>query len=283
MKPNSSFPGRICQVCFVVSLLLVLSALPVVADDANSQYVNTTGVSQNQLNFVVTGDHTADFTATVNPFGTFGTNNAVTYTYNATLDQTTISFAGPNSVAAGASAYAGLDASGFSDQIAYAYWGMPQSSPPSSLGLPAPSWSVSNPGSGPNSIFIILYATIELSNGQSVSSWDEQQVPANQPFMVGLGNNDTLNGNQFAFNVGFQFSNTEIPLDDLNLTDYPPPGQTGSMFNPLPGIPNDSEIPSGGSLESGEIDTPEPSMIALFSCGALGLLGHWRLAAKRKK
>ncbi len=273
MKPILNFAGRFCDAGFAVAALLLVSALPAAADDADSLYNNVTGVSQSQLNIVINGNHSAsDIPTTANPFGPGG---SVSYNYNATQNQTTISFTGPNPVAANGSAYAGLDASGFTDQVAYAYWGTAQSSPPASLGLPAPSWYVSNPGSAPNTGFVILYATIELANGQTAGEWDELQVPSNQPFQIGLGNNDMLDGNMFAFNVGFQFSNTEIPLDDLNLNDYPPSG-----FTPLPGFPDESEIMPGGSLESP--DVPEPSTIALFSVGALGLLGRLRITVAKK-
>jgi hypothetical protein len=236
------------------ALAAVLLHTPITfADDLSSESVlNTSGQTQTQLNLMISGNVTSNIDGSDNPFGAGG---SVTSSYNSVNNNTLVSFSG-SGITNGGGATIGLSTT-ISDQLQYKYWGAtptPPSSP--SLRLPAPSFFVSNPTNGPNTQFIILYATIELSNGQTAGEWNEQQVPANQPFQVGIGNNDNLDGPMFAFNVGFQFSNTEIPLDDLNLNDYPP-----SSFTPVPGITNGTSIASDGSVESPDI--PEPSAMAL--------------------
>ena len=65
-------------------------------------------------------------------------------------------------------------------------------------------------------------------------------------------------------NVGFQLSQTLIPLDNLNFGDYPPPGSSGSNFTPLPQY----DGPMSG--------VPEPSTWAMMLIGfaSLGFLGY---------
>jgi hypothetical protein len=250
-----------------LAALVLLQAMPAAADDSDSLYSNLSGTSQTQLNIVVNGNHTTDFKSTANPFGAGG---SVSYNYDSVKNTTTISFSGPNAIAPSAQAYAGLETSGFSDQVAYAYWGPPQGTVPSSnLRLPAPSFFVSNPGAGPNTGFVILYSTIELGNGSLANEWSELPVPANQPFKVGIGNNDNLDGPLFAFDAKFFLSTTEIPLDDLNSVYEPP---TGSQFQPLPGIPDDSPIKPGSSLESLPLIAPPGPAVPEPSTWLAGVL-----------
>ena len=253
----------------------------------NENCTNTTGTSETTVNVVLNGNF-SQAGDVVNNYPTFGPGTTSTVTYNAANNTTTITVTNTTvnavPVPAGKVAHIGyslLNGTGGgemeSPETAYKYWGTPQNATPASnLRLPAPSWFVTNPGQGPNTVFVIMYATIELANGATSGEWDEQQVPANQPFKINLGNDDMLDGNMFAFNVGFQFSNTEIPLDDLNLNDYPP-----SSFQPLPGFMNGQGIGPGMNLESSMLaapELPEPSSLGLLAIGAAGLLARRRNA-----
>jgi hypothetical protein len=241
--------------------VILLQAVPAAAQDylSSSMYQNNTGTSQTQLNLVLTGDISSDVAATLNPFGAGGTYST---SYDATANATTLSFLG-SPVAPSGTVNVGLDDT-LASQFLNAYWG---TSPTANL-LPAPSFSVSPAGSGPNTAFLLLYST---ATGMSSGEWTELPVPTGQPFNVNVANNDTQDGPLFSFNVGYQFSNTEIPLDDLNSTYESP-----SDFTPLPSIPE---------IDPGTTDTimqrmtisPEPSSIALFSLGAIGLLARRRM------
>jgi fibronectin-binding autotransporter adhesin len=242
----------------------------------NENVTNTSGLPQTEINIVLNGNFSQAGDVIVN-YDTFADGTNFSSTYNSTTNTTTLSFAAQNSADAIAAGHVGhvgyslINGTGGgeeeSPETAYKYWGALQSAPGSSLRLPAPSWFVTDPGQGANTVFVILYSTIELSNGQVAGEWDEQQVPANQPFQIGLGNNDNLDGPMFAFNVGFQFSPTEIPLDDLNSLDYPP-----SSFTPVPGITDASPIDPGSTLLSQPLtspDLPEPASLGLVGMGSL--------------
>jgi len=58
-------------------------------------------------------------------------------------------------------------------------------------------------------------------------------------------------------NIGFQLSDTMIPLDDLNSVSDPPPGMPGSTFTPM-----------APPLVTSEPGVPEPSSLCLLSLGA---------------
>jgi hypothetical protein len=252
----------------------------------NENCTNTSGISQTQVNIVLNGNF-AQAGDVIGNYPTFGPDTTYNATYDATTNTTTVTVSGSSPIAAGHVAHVGyslLNGTGGgemeSPETAYKYWGMPVGGTPSqNLRLPAPSWFVSNPGQGPSTEFVILYSTIELANGQVAGEWDEQQIPAGQPFQIGLGNLDNLDGPMFAFNVGFQFSNTMIPLDDLNLQDYPPPGAPGSTFMSVPGIPDASPIDPGSSLLSQTLqspDVPEPASLGLLAAGSLMTLRRRR-------
>ena len=247
----------------------------------NENVTNTSGAAQNQVNIVLNGNFTQAGDVIGN-YPTFGAGTTYTTAYNATNNTTTITITGTNSIPAGHVAHVGyslLNGTGGgemeSPETAYKYWGTPQSTPGANLRLPAPSWFVSNPGQGPNTVFLILYSTIELSNGTVAGEWDEQQVPATGPLTINLGNFDDLDGPMFAFNVGFQLSSTEIPLDDLNNVYEPP-----SDFTPLPGIPDATPIDPGRSVMA-TIDLPEPASLSLVAVGAAGLMRRRRKSSAK--
>jgi len=67
----------------------------------------------------------------------------------------------------------------------------------------------------------------------------------------------------------FFTSDTQIPLDQLNLTDLPP---DDPRFKPIPGVPDGLVIPAGGTFP-----IPEPRSVALFGLGILGIVCYrWR-------
>ena len=147
--------------------------------------------------------------------------------------------------------------------------------------LPAPTFALSNLNGGlaqgPNTKFLLLYSTVELSGGGVAGEWSELQVPVGQFVTADILNNDRQDGPMFAFKVGFFLSDTQIPLDDLNNTYEPPTGSPNSPFTPLPGIPDGTPIAPGGMASATifipGLSTPEPSSALLLVLGAVGLLG----------
>lgn len=245
----------------LASLFYVTSAI---ADDLITEtFTNTAGISQSQLNVVVDGNVAGDIT-TLNPFGPSG---SVSSSYNGVSDQTTFSFTG-TAVPTLGSVTVGLDdsASGITPwpHVVGNYWG---TSPSSGLQLPAPYFAPTFSGSGSSSGYLIIYAQFMLNNITTDNEWFEAPMSSGQTASFAIGNTDITNTPLFAFNVGFQFSNTEIPLDDLNLQDYP-----SSSFTPVPGISNDERIDDPGDINSGPIDVPEPASVLLVVPGVAGWL-----------
>ncbi len=72
---------------------------------------------------------------------------------------------------------------------------------------------------------------------------------------------------------GYFFSPAQIPLDQLNVTDFPPPGSAGSPFTAFNGP---------ATLASGEYsgNIPEPASLGLLAAGLLGLAGARRRARR---
>jgi hypothetical protein len=243
------------QACIlpVISIFaaLLLPLPTAFADDLSAEsLLNISGQTQTQLHLIVTGDVTTNIDGSVNPFGTNGT---IFSSYNALSNTTLVTFSGPG-ITNGGSAMVGLSTT-VSDQLQYKYWGISSTPPGSaSLRLPAPSLFVTTP-LGSSNRFAILFATVQ-ANGQTAGEWEELRVPVNQSFKFSIGNFDNLDGSLTLSNVGFQLSNTQIPLEDLNTTDYPT-----NSFTPVPGIPDGTSIDPGSSLQSP--DVPEPSSLLL--------------------
>lgn len=255
--------------CAVVLAALLPSIVSAQDPYLYSQLITAEGSAQTQFNILLNGNLTNEIDNTINPFGAGG---SVSVTYKSVSNITFVTFSG-GAIAIGSNVVVGLsDPLTNADQLYREYWSAQDNAP-----LPTPSFFNTNPTSGPNSVFVITYSTFQLAHGaQQVAEWSEQQVPAGQTFQVGIGNNDAIDGSELAFNTGFQFSNTQIPLDDLNLQDYPP-----SSFAPLPGITNGISIASGTSVESDSLlapEIPEPSsfLLCIVALTAISFLTHRR-------
>jgi hypothetical protein len=57
-----------------------------------------------------------------------------------------------------------------------------------------------------------------------------------------------------------------IPLEDLNATNDP---YNGSMWHPVPGIPDGTQVPEGSTVDSSDINTPEPASMAMVAIAGL--------------
>lgn len=234
--------------------------------------INNTGAPQSQINIVVDGNYTRNVTGVYDAFPG-GTN--ISSSYDPTTSLTTISITpkvAGQVVAAGATVHVGYSILGIGPlgggpETILDYWGVSQSSPSASDQLIGPSFYVTNPGQGPNSEFVIIYSTIEMSNGVTAGEWSEQQVVAGQCFQVGLQNDDYSDGNWYPFDVSYKLSSTEIPLDDLNSVYEPL-----TSFLPMPGFSNGTGTKFAEQWDSILAPSvPEPACIGLLAVGVLGV------------
>ena len=153
------------------------------------------------------------------------------------------------------------------------YWTNTSTSLMPNIGLPSvvPTWPIlpPNPPIGPTSPFIISY----IQDTAGVGQWFELPEPTTgttaSPLDITLTNNDST---PLTFNnYGYFISPTLIPLDNLNFTGEPPPGQPNSPFTVLPTPPS---LSAGGSEVVAA--TPEPSELGLLVLGGLALLARRR-------
>ena len=102
------------------------------------------------------------------------------------------------------------------------------------------TFSVTSPTSSGPTQYIVAYAEV---NNSAPGDWFELPYQGSYTFkFTGSGPGPiTLS------DAAYFISPTEIPLDDLNLTDEPPPGNPGSPFTPLPSF--------DGILAPGSSDT----------------------------
>ncbi len=102
-----------------------------------------------------------------------------------------------------------------------------------------------------------------LAGGSPAGEWFELPYTAGSPVpQITLTAGDqgiTLS------NVGYFLSPTQIPLDNLNLNDYPAPGSQNSPFTSLPEYQG-SMILGGGDKA---ITLPEPGSLVLVVLGGL--------------
>jgi PEP-CTERM motif len=111
-------------------------------------------------------------------------------------------------------------------------------------------------GNGTPNKYLIEYVTIS-SGGQTTNNWFEVPFQSTGPsFQANFLN--VGSSNLTLSNVGFFLSDTQIPLDQLNLNDYP--------VTPIPGF--DGSLSPGSSFGP---SVPEPSTWAMLIIGFAGL------------
>lgn len=248
-------------------LLMGLSAPRAKALSNTEAVENDTGTPETELNVELDGDQTGSIDEYTNPFGSGGTESA---SYSGVTNETTVEFGNGSEPAVAPDEVVDV---GIEDENPEMFEGK-EWVQPTEQEEPAPTIDGTDQASGPDTIYELIDEEIQTSGDtQSSQEITELQVMRGQTMEVELENNDTLDGPNFAFNVGFQFSNTMIPLDDLNLNDYPP-----SSFLTAPGIPNGTQINPDGSFDSSPINVPlpEPGCLTLLGAGALFLSGRRR-------
>ena len=129
------------------------------------------------------------------------------------------------------------------------------------------------PPTGTPTQFITVFANV-TSGGQTTGTWLEQPYTSGGPMpMLTNFTNQPLT----LSNVGFFLSPTEIPLDNLNFGDMPPPGSPGSTFTPIPGDDGMTLTAGdgmGGAGGSAPAVTPEPASVLSLALG-LSLAAGW--------
>ena len=252
------------------------------------QVTNDTGATQYQFSYVFSGNLTSDtFDGITNPW--YYTDSATSsLTYNSGNNTTTLSYidnVGGTGIAAGATAGVGYSFNGNGDafqgtdalNLVGAYWG----TNPTMDQIPASTTAINATGGGPGQDYLILYTSIQQGVSDVIGQISEFAVNVGAAIQAILENGSSNNivpndnGPMFSFNVGFQFSNTQIPLDDLNYGNYPP-----SSFNPVPGVSDGTPIAPGGYATS-DIFTPEPSSLVLLGLGAVALAAVARRTRRR--
>jgi hypothetical protein len=134
---------------------------------------------------------------------------------------------------------------------------------------PLPVLTANAPPVGAGAIkYEVFFANILLA-GQTVGFWYE--VPYTGPTAPSFSPINYSGSPETLSNVGFQLSPTQIPLDQLNFADFPPPGQPGSTFTDLPQY--------DGTLASSSV--PELSTWAMMLAGFCGL-GYAAFRGSRK-
>jgi hypothetical protein len=248
------------------ALLLMTLAAPRAKAFSNTEAVeNDTGTSETEMDVELEGDQTGSIDGYSNPFGSGGTESA---SYNSITNETTVEFGNGSEPAVTPDEVVDV---GIDDENPEMFEGK-EWVQPTEQEEPAPTIDGTDQASGPDTIYELIDEQVQASGDtQSSEEITELQVMRGQTMEVELENDDTLDGPLFAFNVGFQFSNTEIPLDDLNLTDYPP-----SSFTPVPGISDDTPLSSPDYSSPINVPLPEPGCLTLLGAGAMFFGGRRR-------
>jgi hypothetical protein len=259
---------------FGCALVMGLSVGRVLASSPNDEAVtNETGEEQTELNLELMGDQTHELGESfVNPFGSSG---SVSSSYDNTTNKTTVEFStgsGGTPVEEGQTAEVGFDEEQPED-LGGKYWGPEEAVPSVEDELPAPTISITHEGIGP---FVIIYVTVELPDGKTSGEWSESQAPSNQSFQIGIGNFASQDGPLSLSDAKYFFSDTQIPLDQLNFSSEPP---TGSQFMPVPGIPDGTVVAPGTTDDSS--DLPEPTAMCTLLTGAAMLYRRSRRGSRR--
>lgn len=231
------------------------------------QVTNNTGMSQSGLAAIMPGDQTSYLPNSSSGFlNSFGTSSSASYA----SPDTTISYSG-GTINNNATATVGFSWQGQSiPDISSAGWLS------ATLEIDLLSMGVSPTLEALPSIaadpYEVVFANVSSANNTTpVAQWFEIPYFTTKPPTITLTNNagvpETLS------NVGYFLSDTLIPLDQLNLTNYP-----SSDFTPLPSSYDTSLLPLGGS-ESYSIPTPEPASLGVIGLGAASLL----LIGRRKR
>jgi hypothetical protein len=135
-----------------------------------------------------------------------------------------------------------------------------------------------NPAAGPpdllNAGFIVVFVEA-THNGVTSGMWDELPFQENGKSLIVTLSNFTADGLVLS-DAGYFISPTQIPLDDLNFSGYPPPGLAGSRFIPLLGL-DGLTLGSGDSVSF--TATPEPGGLVSLGVG-LACLASFRLARR---
>jgi hypothetical protein len=230
-----------------------------------SQMITPGLSSQNSFTMVFSGNVSTTLNSAisnsanyVNPFPGGG---APSVSYSSMANQTTLIFSG-SSITNSNAVQVGL--SGLQQGTMYdeddAYWGN-GSSTASSQVLQMDS---STPSAGTKWLYV--YVDYDPPATPVPTYYGETFDPALAPPPIVLTNpvnsgNDATESFTPSATAGYMISNTEIPLDQLNFGNEPPPGSMGSMWNPIP----DPGTLSPGASE--DLVVPEPSSLVLIALG----------------
>jgi len=208
--------ARVSSFIAIGIAVLGAAAQPVRADLFDAQTItNNTGSSQTQMNLTFAGNVTGDIDATVNPFGSGGSQQIA---YNSGSNTTQVVFSGP-AVAVGGAAMYGLSFTNNSFDILSSYWDTLTDAFPS---LSDTASSMSATGTMYYSLF---FTELSFEDGTPVEDeYEELPTPGgcgefNMAYDEGA---DTVS--TFDSAVGGAWITSAIPLDELNQTDTPPIG-----------------------------------------------------------
>lgn len=224
-----------------------------------------------------TGIATSDFSSFYGPGGPG--NGPVSVTYDPTTNQTLVEFTSSNGstipLGPGPGDYGGDNSVphfGLSAEVPGDNTGG-ELIPPLTMGwtfgssgtltTPTVGVGMSSTGATGPIQYLIEYVTV-TSGAESSGDWFELPYQGSYTFkFIGSGGPVTLS------DAGYFISPTEIPLDNLNLTDEPPTGSPGSPFAPQPFL--DGPIPG----------IPEPATWVMLLLGVFGVGAASRCRGQR--